>query len=418
MSFLKEEISLFAELLSPHLEQCCERKNTSKFQDFPDRKDINQNQKKKAEIERLQLLIKQGLGKHLYSENPNNITTNEEELEAREVDMSNFASTLWVYLDLSFLIGDAETKQTLVQYPPLIKAFHRKSKCRLILLVDKSELKQSDCGEDVGDLAYDKNEMLDNLMKVESKEERDLLNQKFLDKQSQVKTPRTCCIRHYLPEGYMNYVQSYDDYNSLKLYAISSARYTRGVILSNNIEFSVFSRIKYAPLRQQLAENMEKGELNILNMEKLTNSLQLKYQADLFWLHASSELLVDHEKDDSIHYIKRKFTATEFLTKISRIESIANTTVNFKQSVLNNENHERFVIDESLLIKTVTNFLDRHKTKIERKSKHRRIQLEDYVTLLGKVMRDLQELENGRIVNNFFDEKMMAGCSNLSDFCE
>jgi len=407
--------------LSPHLEQNCELKNASKFQDFPDRKDINQNQKKKAEIERLQLLIKQGLGKHLYSENPNNITTNEEELEAREVDMSNFASTLWVYLDLSFLIGDSETKHTLVQYPPLIKAFHRKSKCRLILLVDKSELKQSDCGEDFDDVAFDKNEFLENLMKIGSKEERDILNQKFLDKQNQVKTPRTCCVRHYLPAGYMNYVQSYDDYNSLKLYAISSARYTRGVILSNNIEFSVFSRIKYAPLRHQLAEHMEKGELNILNMDKLTNSLQLKYQADLFWLNASSELLVDHEKDNSIHYIKRKFTATEFLTKISKIQSISNTTVNFKQSILNSENNkneERFVIDENLLIKMVTNFLDRHKTKIERKSKHRRIQLEDYVTLLGKIMRDLQELENGRIVNNFFDEKIMAGCSNLSDFCE
>ena len=218
----------------------------------------------------------------------------------------------------------------------------------------------------------------------------------------------------------MNYVQSYDDYNSLKLYAISSARYTRGVILSNNIEFSVFSRIKFAPLRHQLAEHMENGELNILNMERLTNSLQLKYQSDLFWLHAISELLVDHEQDNSIHYIKRKFTATELLAKISKIQSISNTTVNYKPSILSitNENRERFEIDENLLIKNVANFLDRHKTKIERKSKHRRIQLEDYVTLLDKVMRDLQELENGRIVNNFFDEKMMAGCSNLSDFYE
>ena len=76
----KEPIfSLYDEFIDSQSFQSCDTKNVARFQDFPDRIDINQNQKKKAEIERLQKLIKQGLGKNLYSENPNNITTNEEQ---------------------------------------------------------------------------------------------------------------------------------------------------------------------------------------------------------------------------------------------------------------------------------------------------------------------------------------------------
>ena len=92
-------------------------------------------------------------------------------------------------------------------------------------------------------------------------------------------------------------MQSYDDADSLKLYAISSARYTRGVIISNDLLLSVFSRIKFAPLELQTPESMKNGQINILNMDSLTKSLKLKNQSDLILLYATSELMIDSKND-------------------------------------------------------------------------------------------------------------------------
>ena len=387
-------MSLFDELVSPKLAQSCELKTVSKFLDFPDRIDINQNQKKKAEVERLQLLIKQGLGKHLYSENPNNITTNEEELAAREQELANFATTLWVYLDLSFLAESENNTQNIEAYPKLIKEFHRKSKCKLVLLVDKEKLPKLDCGEN-----YNKSEKshIQDLIKALKQDtlQEYLKNkkEKELEEQDNNNCTRHCCIRHFLPEGYINYVQSYDDAESLKLYAISSARYTRGVIISNDLVLSVFSRIKFAPLELQSPEIMKNGQINILNMETLTKSLTLKNQSDLILLYASSELLIDNRG-----YVKRKFTAADFLEKIST-----------------KDNRNLTKIDQTLLEKELSKFLWAHKSQMEKKNKQTK-QTKEYVKLLGKILKELVRLEQGKIVNNFFDEKMMSSCSNLAFF--
>ena len=97
----------------------------------------------------------------------------------------------------------------------------------------------------------------------------DQLRQKLFEKKNTHKLQETdcfnfggCCLKHYLPEGYTNYINSYDNKESLKLYAISSSRFTRGVIVSSDIQFSIFSRIKFAPLECQKPEDMQNGMLN------------------------------------------------------------------------------------------------------------------------------------------------------------
>ena len=67
------DMSLLEETVVAYASSCISVKEAKKFEDFSDRVDINQNQKKKHEIARLQLKIKQGLGKELYRLDDENV---------------------------------------------------------------------------------------------------------------------------------------------------------------------------------------------------------------------------------------------------------------------------------------------------------------------------------------------------------
>ena len=47
---------------------------------------------------------------------------------------------------------------------------------------------------------------------------------------------------------------------------------------------------------------------------------------------------------------------------------------------------------------------------------NKQVDYEKFASVFGQIMREIKILEKGKVVKNFFDEKMMSGCSNLSDF--
>ena len=363
------------------------QKDLTKFEHFPNRLEPC-NSKNAGRIQELQDEINKGNGQKQLNESPEDATTVEEELRRIEKEIEMYCCRLSLYVDIDSFEYSLKMKQISVsKLEDFLIKLHGITSTRLMVVSSNLNLAK-------------KLFTTSNRLKKSSNDRKIPINK----------------------DSYQSFIKMFKSRHNLMKFLIRSARFTNGVILSNDAQFFAVSRINFAPF------DVQKFEFD--NLDSLTSTMQicnqnngiLKYEDQVhillnFKIYEAAMFPAVSDKVEILEYLNKKFK--KYVTRAASSSSTNSSGLSkrtkemleyFLKEAYNEDNHSQTSM--KIMNETLTNSEHEFNLKLL-KSKKKRSSKKGFfsraVNYINYFIDKFFELELAESFVNFLEEGMFSG---------